>query len=131
MLTEPRITTDLTEGSGTSTNKVVVDYGAEDLDAGVFNKYVFVIDNTPGSKVEKAHDVAERKVTFDQSIEAGHINTITAHTVSGTEQSDSINVQVTTSKLLLVLHFLSIYSAILIKHVASFHTLYKELQFEF
>ena len=95
MIAEPRFTAYVQEAS-TSTNRVGIVYGEEDPDAGVFDNYVFTIGTDPPNTVTKSPtDV--RNVTFD-NLEAGTHYTVTVYTVSGREQSDSDNTEVTTSK---------------------------------
>ena len=93
--TEPQITSTLQEGDATSSTAVQVTYTEEACSECVFDKYVFNIDGVASH--EKTKEDLDREVLFSD-LEPGHTYTVTAHTVSGEEESDKKNIQITTSE---------------------------------
>ena len=93
----PQITA-YVEETFTSTDRVDIEYGEEDPDAGVFDYYAFTIHTDPPNTIKKLPTDKDRRVTFDTNLEAGARYTVSAYTVSGREESDSYNISVTTSK---------------------------------
>ena len=96
LLSEPEITTTLTEKGTTDTDSVVVSYTAETGD-GVFNHYFFSINDRDTTTVSKGNDDTSRTVQFDK-LDGGTLYTVTAWSMSGSEKSRDINTQVRTGE---------------------------------
>ena len=94
-LSEPEITTTVTENSNTDTDSVVVDYTAE-TGEGVFDHYVFSINDQDKTKNKDDTDII-RRVEFDK-LEAGTLYIVTAFSKSGNEKSRDINTLVRTGE---------------------------------
>ena len=97
-ISEPEITTSLSENSNTDTDSVVVDYTAE-TGSGVFDRYYFSINDKQSTTVTKDHADATRTVEFDGLV-AGTLYTVTAWTKSGSEKSGEIRSQVRTGEIM-------------------------------
>ena len=93
---EPEITTVLTEKTTTDTDSVVVSYTAETGD-GVFDHYFFSINDRDTTTVSKRNDDMSRTVPFD-TLDGGTLYTVTAWSVSGSEKSRDINIEVRTGE---------------------------------
>ena len=97
-ISEPEITTTLSESSNTDTDSVVVAYTVE-TGSGVLDRYYFSINDRQSPTVTKDYDDVRRTVQFD-GLEAGTLYTVTAWTKSGSERSREISTQVRTGKIM-------------------------------
>ena len=97
-ISEPEITTTLSENSNTDTDSVAVDYTAE-TGSGVFDRYYFSVNDKKSTTVTKDDDDVRRTVQFNE-LDSGILYTVTAWTKSGSEKSREIRTQVRTGEIL-------------------------------
>ena len=95
-ISEPTITVDLLEDSQTDTDSVVVVY-TEETGASVFDHYIFSINGPRSTPVVKTK-TDERVVKF-KFLDAGNLYTVTAWSVSGSEISRKVIIQIRTGEL--------------------------------
>ena len=93
---EPEITIDFLEDSQTDSDSVVVFYTKE-TSPGLFDRYIFSINDQRSTTVVKERGDDNKLVTF-VSLVPGTLYTVTARSESGDERSRAITTQVLTGE---------------------------------